>query len=99
VEFSGRGALLAVTEAVTNAVVHAYEPDVPGEFTVAIVVKPQRSVVVIVVDEGVGMRPRTDSPGLGLGLVLIHRLATSTEVRTPASGRGTEIRMSFALTG
>jgi anti-sigma regulatory factor (Ser/Thr protein kinase) len=90
---------LALTEAVTNAVVHAYHSIGPGEFTVTIVVKPHRSVMVIVIDDGVGMQPRLDSPGLGLGLALISSLTTSAQVRTPASGRGTEVRMSFALAG
>ena len=89
---------LALTEAVTNTVVHAYRFGDPGSFTVAIVVE-RRSVLITVVDDGVGMQPRADSPGLGLGLRLINTVATATHVGTPPSGRGTEIRMSFALAG
>jgi serine/threonine-protein kinase RsbW len=53
-------------------------------------------LVVIVRDEGRGIAPRTDSPGLGLGLPLIASLAESLEL-----GRGedqrTEVRMTFRL--
>ena len=41
------------------------------------------------------MLPRTDSPGLGLGLPLIAQMTQSLEVHDRAGG-GTEIRMSFA---
>ena len=42
------------------------------------------------------MRPRPDSPGLGLGLPLIAQMAASFEVHERDSG-GTEVRMRFAL--
>ena len=42
------------------------------------------------------MLPRTDSPGLGLGLPLIAQMTESLEVHD-RSGGGTEIRMAFAL--
>src|SRR3712207_9020716 len=38
-------------------------------------------VLVTVSDEGSGMRPRPDSPGLGLGLPLISQMTHSFEVR------------------
>jgi anti-sigma regulatory factor (Ser/Thr protein kinase) len=50
-----------------------------------------------VVDDGSGMMPRNDSPGVGLGLPLIHRLADQVELRTGADGRGTELCMRFFL--
>ena len=52
--------------------------------------------MVVVADEGRGMLPRTDSPGLGLGLPLIAQMTQSLEVHDRQGG-GTEIRMSFAL--
>ena len=36
--------------------------------------------VVVVSDEGAGLVPRTDSPGIGLGLGLISRLAERLEI-------------------
>ena len=89
-------ALAAVSLAVTNAVLHAYlDRETPG----TVEVRARREddhVVVVVADEGRGMLPRTDSPGLGLGLPLIAQMTKSLEVHD-RDGGGTEIRMSFAL--
>jgi serine/threonine-protein kinase RsbW/stage II sporulation protein AB (anti-sigma F factor) len=87
---------LAVSEATTNAVVHAYaDDDEPGAVTVLAGID-EGHLWVTVCDEGRGMRPRPDSPGLGLGLPLIAQMAASFEVheRDPC---GTEVRMRFAL--
>ena len=53
-------------------------------------------VCLTVLDEGSGLAPRVDSPGLGLGLPLIATLAESLELGT---GRleETEVRMTFDL--
>ena len=87
---------LAVSEAVTNAVLHAYlDRDEPGPVEVR-ARRDAQHVVVEVADEGRGMLPRTDSPGLGLGLPLIAQMTQSLEVHDRPGG-GTEIRMAFAL--
>src|SRR5436309_9493833 len=86
---------LAVTEACTNAVVHAY-PDGDGPLQVAAYLKAER-LLLVVRDEGRGIVPRTDSPGLGLGLPLIATLAEALELGTDAENR-TEVRMTFRLT-
>jgi serine/threonine-protein kinase RsbW/stage II sporulation protein AB (anti-sigma F factor) len=51
---------------------------------------------VVVVDEGRGILPRADSPGLGLGLPLIATLAESLELGT-GTREETEVRMTFRL--
>lgn len=84
---------LAVTEAATNAVVHAYTERPPGEVRVVVCAEPER-LVVVVRDWGHGMRPRHDSPGLGLGLPTIATLASSFNVEA-AEGEGTLLRMHF----
>jgi len=85
---------LAVTEACTNVVVHAY-PGGEGRITLrATVVDGMLRVVVS--DEGRGILPRADSPGLGLGLPLIATLAESLELGT-GDNEETEVRMSFRL--
>jgi len=88
---------LAVSEATTNAVVHAYaDLTDAGQGTVAVAAVIDDALLsVTVADEGRGMRPRPDSPGLGLGLPLIAQMATSFEVHEGPAG-GTEVRMSFA---
>jgi serine/threonine-protein kinase RsbW/stage II sporulation protein AB (anti-sigma F factor) len=89
---------LAVSEAITNAVLHAFRSGEPGRVTVTVDVEPAESeVTVVVADDGGGMVPRPDSPGLGLGLPLIGTLADTFEVRTPADGHGTEVAMTFHL--
>ncbi len=50
---------------------------------------------MIVADSGSGLRPRRNSPGLGLGLAIIARVADGVDLVTSASG-GLEVRMRFA---
>jgi anti-sigma regulatory factor (Ser/Thr protein kinase) len=85
---------LAVTEACTNAVVHAY-PDGEGPLEVAAYLREDR-LVLVVRDQGRGIVPRTDSPGLGLGLPLIATLAEALELGTDDE-QHTEVRMTFRL--
>jgi serine/threonine-protein kinase RsbW len=87
---------LAVSEAVSNVVVHSYRnAERRGEFTVA--VEWEDDVLHVVVrDHGCGMQPRADSPGAGLGLPLIASLAETFSVVVPPEG-GTEVSMTFPL--
>lgn len=87
---------LAVTEACTNVVVHAY-PDGDGPMSVSAGLS-NGSLTVVVSDEGRGILPRPDSPGLGLGLPLIATLASSLELGTNDHDQ-TEVRMIFELDG
>jgi serine/threonine-protein kinase RsbW len=86
---------LAVTEACTNVVIHAYEDNEYGDLEVDASIDDRRLTVVIR-DNGRGIVPRPDSPGLGLGLPLIATLAESLELgKDPADH--TEVRMTFRL--
>jgi serine/threonine-protein kinase RsbW len=87
---------LATSEACTNAVLHAYEPDREGQTFAISCRKVAAEVVVEVCDHGRGLGPRRDSPGLGLGLALIAQLAEKLEILTPPGG-GTQLRMSFGI--
>jgi serine/threonine-protein kinase RsbW len=86
---------LAVTEACANVVVHAYGEEEEGEMEVLASVGGDE-LTVLVRDWGCGIKPRPDSPGLGLGLSLIAALAETVQL-----GHGqeehTEVRMTFAL--
>lgn len=87
---------LAVSEAVTNAVVHAYrDRPAPGDITVSIR-RDGHHLVVSVCDDGVGISPRRDSPGLGLGLALIGQLSESLQIRARRGG-GTELSMRLRM--
>jgi serine/threonine-protein kinase RsbW len=86
---------LAVTEACTNVVVHAYPGRDDGPLGVTATVD-EGSLTVVVSDRGRGIVPRPDSPGLGLGLPLIATLAESLELGTGPDDE-TEVRMTFEL--
>ena len=86
---------LAVTEAVANAVVHAFR----GGGTGTIVVQARRErdrLLVTVADDGSGMAPNLQGDGLGLGIPLITKFCE--DVRFSSSAEGTLVSMSFAIT-
>lgn len=86
---------LAVTEACSNVVVHAYADDAPGPLEVLATVR-DGALTVVVRDEGPGIAPHPDSPGLGLGLPLIASLAESVQLGRDEQER-TEVCMTFSL--
>jgi serine/threonine-protein kinase RsbW len=88
---------LAVTEAVTNSVVHGFIDRDPGIVRADIDAGPDE-LVVMVTDNGRGMQPRADSPGLGLGLPTIASLTTTMDMHT-APGGGTVVTMVFDAPG
>lgn len=87
---------LAVSEAATNCVLHAYTGTagtiqisgerVGGEFW------------MFIADDGVGLRPRGPHSGLGLGLALIAQLSDDFQILSRSTG-GTELRIQFRLAG
>ena len=87
---------LAVGEACANVVMHTGEDAAAGTLTV-IVAQGDHRLEVVVRDQGRGMRPRTDSPGAGLGLGIIGQLAEDVQIRPAPTGSGTDVRMRFAL--
>ena len=87
---------MAVTEACTNVVVHAYDSDA-GTLEVEMLAA-EDGLTIVVRDHGTGIQPRparSEPPALGLGLPLIAALSDAFELRGSA-GRGTEVRMTFA---
>jgi serine/threonine-protein kinase RsbW len=86
---------LAVSEAVANAVVHGYPNGRKGEVIVRATVI-RRQLVVDVSDDGDGMRPNPESPGLGLGLPLIGRVTDAFTI-TEGSRGGTMVSMRFRV--
>jgi anti-sigma regulatory factor (Ser/Thr protein kinase) len=86
---------LAVSEALTNAVVHAYRNGDSGRLHVTAAVA-SGELWVLIGDDGRGMHARNDSQGLGIGLSLISGLSDDFAIVTRASG-GTEVQMRFDL--
>ena len=86
---------LAVSEAITNAVVHAYiGHEVLGDIELHAQMHEQ-TLQITVSDEGVGMRPRLDSPGVGVGLGLIASVTDDFELAE--LDPGVRLRMTFAI--
>ena len=89
---------LTVSEGLTNCVVHAFVARAPG--TMGLIAEALSGVFhVRIVDDGCGMRPRADSPGLGIGLGLIAQLTSSLEIVQGPEGRGTEVRLTLDAPG
>jgi serine/threonine-protein kinase RsbW len=86
---------LAVSETVTNAVIHAYAGREPGRVSVRCRADGGR-LVVEVIDQGKGIAARADSPGIGHGLATVGALAETLQIAPRADGTGTVVRMSFA---
>jgi anti-sigma regulatory factor (Ser/Thr protein kinase) len=89
---------IALTEACTNVVVHAYGEQ-PGPLEVTMAVEHGR-LILSVRDRGTGLHPlpgRDEGAPLGFGLALIASL--SDELGLVGGRHGTELRMAFALAG
>ena len=89
---------LAVSEACTNAVLHAYrtsEGTGDGKTFRVVAERDGTIVSVSVSDDGDGMTPRSDSPGLGLGLPLIATLCDAVSIGPASAGAGTVVAMRF----
>lgn len=86
-------ARLAASEAASNAVIHAYRERSGGLHLAATVNDGELQLVIA--DEGDGLAPRTDSPGLGLGLPIMAHLSERFEIVSGPDG--TEIHLAFAV--
>ena len=85
---------LAVSEALTNVVLHAYRGS-SGQIHVNAAVAGGE-LWILIADDGAGLHAGGTSGGLGIGLALIAELSDSFSVVNRSSG-GTEVRMRFAL--
>jgi anti-sigma regulatory factor (Ser/Thr protein kinase) len=83
---------LAVSEALTNAVLHAYGGESGAVHVSA--VRTEGELTIVIADDGHGMAQVSPSPGLGMGLALIASVADCFAMSKRVEG-GTEIRMRF----
>ena len=86
---------LAVSEAVTNAVVHASRGDDATDVLALEAQVCDGMLRVSVSDQGHGMRPRVDSPGVGLGIGIIATLTDDVEITE--TNPGLRLTMTFAI--
>lgn len=93
----------AVSEAVSNAVIHAYDEDEGGMVTVECMIDDDRKVIVIVSDTGIGIDDvelareplYTSRPGeerSGMGFTVMESFMDRVEVES-APGEGTKVTM------
>ena len=93
---------LAVTEAVANAVKHAYPADSPGRVTVELSATAGR-LEIAVSDEGRGIDDadlptgRDELAESGMGLSIIRAIADEVDVGAGLGGRGTRVRFACAV--
>jgi stage II sporulation protein AB (anti-sigma F factor) len=89
------GIRLVVSEAVSNAVLHAYDGD-GGEIQVTAAVVPGE-LWILIADDGFGLRAeRSGNSGLGLGLGWMAQFSDGLTLVTRSSG-GLEVRLRFNL--
>lgn len=84
---------LAVSEAVTNSVLHAYPDGVAGTITVRADLRGT-ALIVVVRDDGTGLRPDLKNKGMGLGLPLIARVSDEYRIEDLPDG-GAVVTMRF----
>ena len=95
----------AVSEAVTNCIVHAY-PGGDGTITLTCRVYPDRNIALTVEDHGVGIPDVTAARAplfttgghdrSGMGFTILEKFMTSLQVES-ALGRGTTVTMTRRL--
>jgi serine/threonine-protein kinase RsbW len=86
---------VAASEAVANAVEHAYRYRPPGAITVTVGLADER-ILVLVADDGDGFQVTLDDGEPGLGLAIIQALTDHVEVRDQLPS-GTELVMEFEI--
>jgi serine/threonine-protein kinase RsbW len=93
---------LALTEAASNSVRHAYADDRVGFVEVSYELHPDR-LVIEVTDEGEGFDP-ADAKGApdelsegGLGIAIIRAIADQVEIGAQPGGKGSRLRFEKAL--
>jgi serine/threonine-protein kinase RsbW/stage II sporulation protein AB (anti-sigma F factor) len=87
---------LAVSEAVTNAIVHGYGDRTAGGDVHVAVRRDDGFLDVSVCDDGVGISPGAGSPGGGRGRARMAHEADSFGIRS-SPDEGTEIHLRFRL--
>jgi len=94
---------LALTEACTNSVRHAYRDGGVGAVEIVYELYADR-LAIEVTDEGAGFEPAEQSGGVdglaegGLGIAIIRSIADELEVGRQPGGRGSRLRFVKGLT-
>jgi serine/threonine-protein kinase RsbW len=93
---------LALTEATSNSVRHAYGDKDPGVVEISYELFPDR-LVIEVTDEGEGFDPAAAEASAdelsegGLGIAIIRAIADEVEIGAQPGGKGSRLRFAKAL--
>lgn len=87
---------VAVSEAVTNAVLYAYPGAQDGPVRITASVDRDARLQIVVTDDGVGIANGERSDGLGCRLTIIERLADELQIDT-SDRTGTSVQIVFVL--
>jgi serine/threonine-protein kinase RsbW len=92
---------LALTEATSNSVRHAYAEDGDGVVEISYELLEDK-LVIEVTDEGAGFDPEAEGPPEelsegGLGIAIIRAIADEVEIKTRPGGKGSQLRFAKAL--
>jgi serine/threonine-protein kinase RsbW len=94
---------LALTEAATNSVRHAYRERSPGSVEIVYELHPDR-LAIEVTDDGAGFEPSDRLPGGeplaegGLGIAIIRAIADDVEIGAHPDRKGSRLRFVKNLT-
>jgi anti-sigma regulatory factor (Ser/Thr protein kinase) len=86
---------LATSEALSNAVLHAYRPIGAGDIILRVRLDSAQQLEVTIEDSGVGLGNANTPGGAGQGLLLMQQM--SDRLRVTRRGAGTLVTMSFRL--
>jgi serine/threonine-protein kinase RsbW len=93
---------LALTEACSNSVRHAYAEEEGGVVQIVYDLRPER-LAIEVTDEGGGFDPEHAVGGVddlsegGLGIAIIRAIADEVEIGARTNGKGSRLRFEKAL--
>jgi serine/threonine-protein kinase RsbW len=93
---------LALTEATSNSVRHAYAGGDAGVVEISYALLPDRLVIEVTDDgEGFDLAPEKGAPEElsegGLGIAIIRAIADEVEISAQADGKGSRLRFEKAL--
>jgi serine/threonine-protein kinase RsbW len=95
---------LALTEAASNSIRHAYGSEEDGHVQIAYELGPDR-ITIEVVDDGEGFDPAAEGEGGGelneggLGIAIIRSIADEFELDSSPGSRGSRLRFVKVLSG
>lgn len=89
---------VAVSEALANVVLHAYVGRAPGPMSVE-AWRDGDDLLVRISDEGHGLVPRVDSPGLGVGISVMASMVDDFSVANRDGTAGTVVSLRLSLAG